>query len=59
MKEIREEIKREITDIHTYYEALDGTRFQNPGECQKYEESALGVVRGNIVKLIAGRADNA
>lgn len=52
MKEIKEEIKREVVDTHIYYEATDGTRFDTMDECRKYEQSALGVMRGKIAKMI-------
>ena len=55
------EIEKECTRVEKYkvYQATDGTEFINYEECKKYEDSALGVVRGNITKLIAGRADDA
>lgn len=46
MKEVKEEIKREIVDTHIHYEAVDGTIFTDREECQKYEESAVGVLLG-------------
>ena len=55
MKEIKQ--VREIYE--TAYQAADGQIFNNSEECYKYENTALGVVRGNITKLIAGRADDA
>lgn len=59
MKEIKEEIKREVTDIHTYYEALDGTRFTNEEECKKYEDTALCVAKAKVRKLIVTEELNA
>ena len=59
MKEIKEEIKREVTDIHTYYEALDGTRFTSEEECKKYEDTALCVAKAKISKLIVTEKLNA
>ena len=53
------EITKERVQHYKVYEALDGTEFMNYEEYQKYEDSALGVVRGNITKLIAGRANDA
>jgi hypothetical protein len=41
------------------YQASDGAEFINYEECRKYEDSALGVVRGNIAKLIVGRSNDA
>ena len=55
------EIVKERTNVEKYkvYQATDGTEFMNYAECKVYEESALGVVRGNISKLIVGRGVNA
>ena len=55
------EVIKERTAVEKYkvYQASDGTEFINCEECGKYEESALGVVRGNITKLIVGRSNNA
>ena len=57
MKEITKE--RTKVEKYTVYQATDGTEFIDCEECRRYEDSALGVVRGNITKLIAGRADDA
>ena len=48
------EITKERTHVEKYiiYQATDGTEFDSPGECKKYEESALGVIRSKIAKLI-------
>ena len=48
MKEIKEEIKREVIDTHIRYEAFDGTQFLEKEECEKYENSALGAVLKRI-----------
>lgn len=55
------EIVKERTNVEKYkvYQASDGTEFINCEECRKYEDSALGVVRGNVAKLIVGRSNNA
>ena len=55
------EVIKERTNVEKYkvYQATDGTEFINYEECRKYEDSALGVVRGNISKLIAGRVNDA
>ena len=55
------EIEKERTRVEKYkvYQASDGTEFMNYEECRKYEDSALGVVRGNVAKLIVGRTDDA
>jgi len=52
MKEIKEEIKREITDIHISYEAFDGTKFNNKEECVKYEDTAICVLKAKLRPLI-------
>lgn len=44
MKEIKEEIKKEVVDVITYYEAIDGTRFINKDECVKYEDTVFCVL---------------
>lgn len=48
------EITKELTTItkHTVYQAVDGTEFTQKEECVKYEESALGVLRGKIKKFV-------
>lgn len=53
------EIKRVTEICETAYQSTDGQVFGSKEECVKYEESALGVVRGNVSKLIAGKADDA
>ena len=55
------EVIKERTNVEKYkvYQASDGTEFMNYEECRKYEDSALGVIRGNVAKLIVGRTDDA
>ena len=55
------EVIKERTNVEKYkvYQAVDGTEFMNYEECRKYEDSALGVVRGNVAKLIVGRSNDA
>lgn len=55
------EVIKERTNVEKYkvYQASDGAEFINCEECKKYEESALGVVRGNIAKLVVGRSNDA
>ena len=55
------EVIKERTNVEKYkvYQASDGTEFINYEECRKYEDSALGVVRGNISKLVVGRSNDA
>lgn len=59
MKERIKETKREIVETKTYYEAVDGTVFNSPEECMKYENSALGVLRGRVSALIVSEKANA
>lgn len=59
MKEKIKEVKREIVESYTYYEATDGTVFDCKEECRKYENSALGVLRGRVSKLIVSEKTNA
>ena len=51
------EIKKERTTTQTYYEyeALDGTIFSDREECQKYDESALGVLNYKVNLLKVGK----
>lgn len=55
------EVIKERTNVEKYkvYQAPDGTEFMNYEECRKYEDSALGVVRGNIAELVVGRSNDA
>ena len=48
------EIKKENTEVKiTYeYEAIDGTIFKSKEECQKYEESAKGVLMSRYMNLV-------
>lgn len=46
------EEKKEIINYKTIFVATDGTEFSNREECTKYEESALGVIRAKVSKLI-------
>jgi hypothetical protein len=57
MKEITKE--RTITEKYTLYEAFDGQEFTDKKECQKYEESALGVARGKLQSLIVSESNDA
>lgn len=50
------EVTKEKVQKYTMYEALDGTEFHDKAECQKYEESAKGVIRVRIAKLTVGKA---
>lgn len=59
MKEIKEELKREVVDTYIHWEAVDGTVFEQKEECEKYEKSALGMLRGKINKLIVGEVEDA
>lgn len=49
------EVIKEKVQKYTMYEAIDGTEFSTKTECEKYEESAKGVVRARISKLIVGK----
>ena len=51
------EVTKEKVQKYTMYEALDGTEFNDKAECEKYEESAKGVIRARIAKLIVGKAN--
>lgn len=51
------EVTKEKVQKYTVYEALDGTEFHDKAECQKYEESAKGIIRARIAKLIVGKGN--
>lgn len=55
MKEIKKE--RTITQTYVEYEALDGTIFADKEECQKYDNSALGVLNYKVNLLKVGKKD--
>lgn len=46
------EIKKEKISYTINYQATDGTLFTDRAECEKYENSALGVMRGRFNNLI-------
>lgn len=48
------EITKEHTKVEKYtvYEAVDGTEFNTREECQEYDNSAKGVLRGRLKELI-------
>jgi hypothetical protein len=49
------EVTKERVQKYIMYEALDGTEFGSKDECEKYEESAKGVIRARIAKLTTGK----
>ena len=53
MKEVKKEIKKEITDIEVKYIAVDGTEFTSQAECEEYEKTAKCalLVRYNALKV--------
>lgn len=55
MKEIVKE--KPMVQKITMFVANDGTEFFDREECRKYEESALGVLRSKIAKLIVGKGN--
>lgn len=57
MKEIKKE--RTIKEEYTLYKAFDGQEFTNKIECQKYEESARGVVRGKVQDIFISTGNDA
>jgi len=46
-------LEKDLITKYTVFQAVDGTEFPQKEECEKYEASALGVLRGKIKKLIA------
>ena len=49
MKEITKE--RTITEKYTVYQAVDGTEFNSKEDCEAYDNSAKGVLRGRLKAL--------
>lgn len=51
------EITRQHTHVEEYmvYKAFDGQEFTDKKECQKYEESALGVLRSRMLSCIVNK----
>lgn len=45
-------IQKERVSYYDVYVANDGTEFNSQEECQKYDNSALGVVRARYEKLV-------
>lgn len=41
----------EVKSVKTVYVAVDGTEFNDKEECRKYDESAIGVLKGRVKKL--------
>ena len=50
MKEVIKE--RTNVEKYTVYEAVDGTQFTRKEDCEKYDNSAKGVLRGKLKALI-------
>ena len=46
------EIIKESVQKYTVYQAVDGTEFDTREECQAYDSSARGVLRGRLKDLI-------
>lgn len=42
------ERKVELLSYKTVYVAADGTEFDDPNECTKYDKSAVGVLKGRV-----------
>ena len=45
------EITKEHKTTYTVYQAVDGTEFNTKEECEQYENSARGVLRGKLKSL--------
>lgn len=41
----------EMKSYKTVYVAVDGTEFEDRNECERYDKSAMGVVKGRVKKL--------
>lgn len=46
------QITKEKKSTYIIYVAIDGTEFENPEECLRYEKSALGVLNAKLKKYI-------
>ena len=46
------EVTKERVQKYTVYQAVDGTEFNTREECQEYDNSAKGVLRGRLKDLI-------
>lgn len=51
------EIKKEIINYVTKYQSFDGLEFNSKEECEKYENSAKGIVRSRFLKLVVRDID--
>ena len=51
------EIKKEIINYVTKYQSFDGIEFNSKEECEKYENSAKGIVRSRFSKLVVRDID--
>lgn len=41
----------EMKSYKTVYVAVDGTEFEDMNECERYDKSAMGVVKGRVKQL--------
>ena len=58
MKEIKKEVKKEIIETITIYQAADGSEFNNAEECKKYENSAAGMLMCKVSDFSLGEISN-
>lgn len=49
MKKIEKEV---VTKVVEGYEAMDGTMFYDEEQCKKYEQSAIGIIKGRVKKFV-------
>lgn len=47
-------VQKEIINYKTIYEAFDGTTFEDNAECEKYEKSAMGLMKSRVVDMAIG-----
>ena len=52
------EIRKETVTPYTVYEAVDGTEFRDKAECEKYENSARGILRSKLKKITLDSSHN-
>jgi hypothetical protein len=58
MKEIKKEVKKEIIETITIYQAADGSEFNDAEECKKYENSAAGMLICKVSDFSLGEVSN-
>lgn len=58
MKEIVEEVKREVIEKHVTYEAVDGTTWTNKQMCEEYENNMSVILLGKVKEFSINNSCN-